>query len=100
MSDTITRDPRSEEFLQENKRFYLEDEEYDWVEATDRFAGLESFFHRVRQRTMRAIVDQHGAAPFLDAGCGTGLMLRHLPPGSIGIDINPRNIPKARRHAS
>lgn len=28
----------------------------------------------------------------LDAGCGTGLNLRHLPPGSTGIDINPRNV--------
>jgi ubiquinone/menaquinone biosynthesis C-methylase UbiE len=31
-------------------------------------------------------------APILDAGCGTGLNLRHLPAGSTGVDINPRNI--------
>lgn len=100
MSDTITIDPRSEEFLRENKRFYLEVEEYDWVEATDRFAGLESIFHRLRQRTMRSLIKQHGEPPFLDAACGTGLILRQLPPGSVGIDINPRNLPKARTHAS
>ncbi len=28
----------------------------------------------------------------LDAGCGTGLNLRHLPPGSVGLDLNPRNL--------
>jgi ubiquinone/menaquinone biosynthesis C-methylase UbiE len=30
--------------------------------------------------------------PILDAGCGTGLNLRALPVGSVGLDINPRNI--------
>lgn len=100
MSDTMTQDPRSEEFLRENKRFYLEIEEYDWVEVTDRITGLESLFHRARQRTMRGMIRKHGAPPFLDAACGTGLMLRHLPQGSTGIDINPRNIVRARRHAS
>ena len=100
MSSRTTRDPRSDEFLRENKRFYLDVEEYDWVDATDRFAGLESLFHRMRQRTMRSVIRKHGTPPYLDAACGTGLILRHLPPGSIGVDINPRNLPKARRYAS
>jgi ubiquinone/menaquinone biosynthesis C-methylase UbiE len=34
---------------------------------------------------------RHGE-PVLDAGCGTGLNLRHLPPGSVGLDMNPRNL--------
>lgn len=96
---TMTQDPRSEAFLRENKRFYLEIEEYDWVQATDRLTGLESLFHRARERTMKQMIRRHGAPPFLDAACGTGLMLRHLPSGAVGIDINPRNIAKARRHA-
>lgn len=87
-------------FLEENKRFYREVEDYDWVEATDRILGFESFFHRLRERTMlRFIATNSRPGKFLDAGCGTGLLLRHLRPGSVGIDINPRNIEKARRHA-
>jgi len=100
MSNLTAEDPRSDEFLLANKRFYLDVEEYDWVEATDRFTGLESLFHRLRQRTMRSVIRKHGTPPFLDAACGTGLILRHLPTGSIGVDINPRNLPKASRYAS
>ncbi len=99
MTHGTTTDPRSEEFLRENKRFYLESEEYDWVAVTDRLTGLESFFHRMRERTMSKVIARYGAPPFLDAACGTGLMLRHLPPGSLGTDINPRNIAKARVYA-
>ena len=35
--------------------------------------------------------------PILDAGCGTGLNLRHLPEGSVGVDINPRNVALLRQ---
>ncbi len=88
------------EFIELNKRFYLDEEEYDWVEVTDRISGLESFFHRGRQNAVRKLIAKYGAPPYLDAGCGTGLMLRHLPPGSVGVDINPRNLPKAHRRAN
>jgi len=88
-----------EEFLLLNKKFYLDEEEYDWVEVTDHLRGLESFFHRGRQRMLKNLIARYGAPPFVDAGCGTGLMLRHLPPGSTGVDINPRNVPKAKRNA-
>ena len=33
------------EFIELNKRFYLDEEEYDWVEVTDRISGLESFHY-------------------------------------------------------
>jgi ubiquinone/menaquinone biosynthesis C-methylase UbiE len=33
----------------------------------------------------------------LDAGCGTGLNLASLPVGSVGIDINPRNLALIRQ---
>ncbi len=88
-----------EEFLLLNKRFYLDEEEYDWVEVTDHLRGLESFFHRGRQRMLKKLIARYGQPPYLDAGCGTGLILRHLPPGSTGVDINPRNVPKAKRNA-
>jgi len=74
------------------KDYYREVEAYDWVDVADRFLGLEAIFHRNRAWVVRRLVRKYGAAPFLDAGCGTGLNLRHLPPGSTGIDINPRNV--------
>jgi SAM-dependent methyltransferase len=74
------------------KDYYREVETYDWVDVADRFLGLEAIFHRNRAWVVRRLARKYGAAPFLDAGCGTGLNLRHLPPGSTGIDINPRNV--------
>jgi SAM-dependent methyltransferase len=96
MTDARTYDA---DFLRLNKEFYLDEEEYDWVEVTDHIRGLESLFHRGRQRMLKNLVAKYGAPPYLDAGCGTGLMLRHLPAGATGVDINPRNVPKAKRNA-
>lgn len=90
----------SEQFLEKNKRFYREEEDYDWVEAADHLVGLESIFHKLRERTIVKLIQKQGKpGSYLDAGCGTGLLLRHLPPGSIGLDINPRNVARARVHA-
>lgn len=48
----------------------------------------------------KKIIKKYGKGKrYLDAGCGTGLILRHLPSGAIGVDINPRNIKKAKTHA-
>jgi ubiquinone/menaquinone biosynthesis C-methylase UbiE len=74
------------------KDYYRDIERYDWVDVADHFKGLESFFHRNRRRAVRKLVRRYGREPILDAGCGTGLNLAGLPPGSTGIDLNPRNI--------
>jgi len=74
------------------KDYYREVETYDWVDVADNLRGPEALFHRNRERKVRELVRRYGEAPFLDAGCGTGLNLRHLPPGSTGFDINPRNV--------
>lgn len=87
-------------FSQENKRYYQEIEDYDWVEVVDHFRGLETILHRLRERETLKLVKEFGkGGKFLDVGCGTGLILRHLPSGSVGLDINPRNIKRAKIHA-
>jgi ubiquinone/menaquinone biosynthesis C-methylase UbiE len=76
------------------KDYYRDVETYDWVDVADNIRGLEAFFHKNRAWMVRRMVAKYATpnAPILDAGCGTGLNLRHLPEGSTGIDINPRNI--------
>lgn len=85
-----------------NKDYYINVEDYDWVKVTDNFIGLESFFHYLRQKNFLneyyKLKDQLGDM-ILDAGCGTGLITRHLPKNSTGIDINPRHIEKAKINA-
>jgi SAM-dependent methyltransferase len=74
------------------KDYYRDVETYDWVDVADNLRGPEALFHRNRARAVRGLVAKYAHAPILDAGCGTGLNLRHLPVGSTGIDINPRNV--------
>jgi SAM-dependent methyltransferase len=77
--------------------YYRDIETYDWVDVADNWRGLETIFHRNRRRVMRRLLRDLGAkAPMLDAGCGTGLNLAALPAGSVGIDLNPRNVALVR----
>ena len=90
----------SKKFISINKDYYKYVEEYDWVSVTDHFKGLESVFHKLREWMVIRLINKYKRGDkILDAGCGTGLILRHLPKGSFGVDINPRNIKKARKHA-
>lgn len=90
---TIADFPTELEWAEWVKDYYRDIEEYDWVDVADNFKGLESFFHRNRRRAVRSLVRKYGSGePMLDAGCGTGLNLAALPPGSTGIDLNPRNL--------
>ena len=68
------------------KDYYRDVETYDWVDVADNLRGLEAFFHRNRAWVVRKMVAKYATpnAPILDAGCGTGLNLRHLPAGSTG----------------
>ena len=81
------------------KDYYRDVETYDWVDVADNIRGLEAFFHKNRAWMVRRMVAKYATpnAPILDAGCGTGLNLRHLPAGSVGVDINPRNIALLRQ---
>jgi len=92
------------EFLDRNKRFYLEEEDEktnDFVAIADRFVGLETFFHRWRAAVIHNLLRKFntGGGLCLDVGCGTGLNLRNLPKESIGIDLNPRNLLSAKLYA-
>jgi len=82
------------------KDYYRDIETYDWVAATDKVVGLETFFHRKRAGEARKLISRWAdpaRGRILDAGCGTGLLTRHLPAGSVGVDINPRNVELASR---
>lgn len=91
--DTRSRFRTETEWAEWVKDYYRDIETYDWVDVADNLRGLESFFHRNRRRVVKSLLSRYGARePMLDAGCGTGLNLANLPAGSVGLDINPRNL--------
>jgi len=65
--------------------------------------GLESFFHRMRQKHFLKIIRPHlekiKPDAILVSVCGTELFSCHLPPDGMAIEINPRHIAKAKNHA-
>lgn len=81
------------------KQYYINVERYDWIVATDHFFGVESIFHRNRERVFTRLIQQYADKTIvLDVGCGTGLLLRHMKEDAIGLDINPWNVKKAKEH--
>jgi ubiquinone/menaquinone biosynthesis C-methylase UbiE len=83
------------------KHYYRYTENYDWTRATDAFVGPETVFHWTRSTEILKLVNKftsHGR--YLDVGCGTALITRRLPLGTIGIDLNPRNLQKAKHYAT
>lgn len=87
------------EFERQVKRYYRLEESYDWTAASERIHGLETFFHRSRYREVLKLLPAPPRGLHLDVGCGTALITRFLPPSTIGLDLNPRNLEKARRYA-
>jgi len=79
------------------KEYYIKVERYDWVAAADRIVGIESFFHRQRERVFWRLIRKYSRGTVvLDVGCGTGLLLRHMNDAAIGLDINPWSVAKAK----
>ncbi len=82
------------------KQYYIKVERYDWVDATDKLKGIESIFHWNRSWVITKLLRKNWKGhPIIDIGCGTGLILRKLPSGAIGFDINPWAVAKAKEHA-
>ncbi len=88
--------------LEEQVKYYYRcTENYDWTRAADRFIGLETIFHRTRcTETLKLVKEVKHHGRYLDVGCGTGLITRFLPSGTVGIDLNPRNLQKAKQYAA
>jgi len=98
----LTRPLRKDnEYNEYVKDFYKKIEDYDWNFVVDHNIGIESYFHKLRRRQTLKYIQSHAIdGRFLDVGCGTGLLLRELPIGSVGVDINPRNCERARKYVS
>src|SRR3989440_10638083 len=98
----MTSKPSPSDELEERVRhYYRHVEDYDWTRAADSFVGLESFFHRMRCREIIDLCESISPRPerSVDVGCGTALITRRLPGSAYGLDLNPRNLNKARTYA-
>ncbi|MFH1088500.1 MAG: class I SAM-dependent methyltransferase [Patescibacteria group bacterium] len=82
------------------KRYYQEVETYDWTDTADNLRGPESFLHKYREWWLLKLLRPYlKSTPLaLEVGCGTGLILRHLPAGSVGLDLNPRNLERLKKY--
>lgn len=82
------------------KYYYRHIEEYDWTRVANTFIGLETIFHRSRcKETVKLVKELSYGGRCLDVGCGTAMITRFLPVGSVGIDLNARNLKKAQQYA-
>jgi len=72
--------------------YYLRGEKYDWV-ADPR--GFEKLFHSQRVRELRRFIGSQNSIT-LDAGCGTGLITRHIPGRVVACDLNLWNLNRAK----
>jgi ubiquinone/menaquinone biosynthesis C-methylase UbiE len=82
------------------KEYYKITERIDYVDFYNHFKGNESVFIRLRERELRKLIKAYATRPLIDVGCGTGVTLRNLPEESVGLDINPWNIRRAKKHAA
>jgi SAM-dependent methyltransferase len=95
----MTPNPLNQE--EQVNHYYRCTENYDWTRAVDKFIGPETIFHWVRcTETLKLVNKANSSGRYLDVGCGTALITRHLPPGTVGIDLNPRNLQKAKQYAA
>lgn len=76
--------------------FYKDVESYDWVQASQRWVGIETLFHRWRRNIVWALFSKYSVpGSCVDVGCGTGLMSGALSNATFSIDLNRRALVKA-----
>lgn len=93
-------EPNLKNLEEQVKHYYRCTENYDWTRAVDRFIGPETIFHWTRCReTLKLVKKVNHRGCYIDVGCGTALITRSLPSGTVGIDLNPRNLQKAKQYA-
>jgi SAM-dependent methyltransferase len=84
-------------FVTAVKKFYIDSDYYDYDDVATHFVGPETFFHRSRRNAVLSVIKKFSTgSPYMDAGCGTGLILRYLPANSIGVDISPLHLKRTR----
>ena len=82
------------------KEYYKTTERIDYVDLYNHFKGNETILIRMRERALRKLIKTYARFPIIDVGCGTGVTLQNLPEESVGLDINPWNIKRAKKHAA
>jgi len=86
--------------IQKVTKEYHKTSHTDWVKMTDDLQEFPSYFHRQRVALILKMIQNFKAEKrFLDVGCGNGVILRYLPEGSMGLDINAQAISQAKQYA-
>jgi ubiquinone/menaquinone biosynthesis C-methylase UbiE len=96
----MSQDEKNLSSRNDTKKYYMQEEKYDWVKVVTTFAGMESIYHFIRQKLMQKLIIRYGKkGRHLDIGCGTGLVLCCMPARTIGLDINKWALEKVKIHA-
>ena len=97
-AEGIALEPGSAAWSEWVKDYYRDIETYDWVDVADNLRGLEAFFHRNRARVVRNLVAVRDAGR-TDPRRRLWDRPEPAPPaaGSVGVDINPRNVELLRQ---
>ena len=75
---------------------YYKSKCHDLVKLADRIHGLGSIYFRFREWVTVHCINEYCQGHILDVGCGTGLITRNLPEGTVGLDISAESIKKAK----
>lgn len=63
--------------------------DYDLAYAQRQIGRAQSGLRNIVKRYYLSNVTQDVVGPSIDFGCGAGQLLERLPPGSLGLEVNP-----------